>query len=233
VRRCEPSGRARPEAERRRLTREERMLVEVYSDVACPWCYIGERRFAKALARFEARDDVEVVFRPYQLDPSAPRASVPLLGALERKFGPGAAQMMARVTGAAAEEGIEMRMDRARSVNTLDAHRLVRLAEREEGPAVQRALMERLFEAYFTAGGDVGDRALLADLAAASGLDRARVDAYLASDEGLSEVRAEIEEARSLGITAVPTFVFDGRYAVSGAQAPELFLDALREAAKG
>jgi predicted DsbA family dithiol-disulfide isomerase len=208
------------------------MLVEVYSDVACPWCYIGERRFAKALARFDARDDVEVVFRPYQLDPTAPRVSVPLLGALERKFGPGAGQMIARVTSAAAEEGIAMRMDRARSVNTLDAHRLVRLAEREHGPAVQRALMDRLFESYFTNGGDVGDRALLADLAAASGVDRTRAEAYLASDEGLLEVRSEIDEARALGITAVPTFVFEGRFAVSGAQAPELFLDALREVAR-
>jgi predicted DsbA family dithiol-disulfide isomerase len=205
------------------------MLVEVYSDVACPWCYIGERRFAKALAQFDARDDVEVLFRPYQLDPAAPRVSVPLLGALERKFGPGAGQMMARVTGAAAEEGIEMRMERARSVNTLDAHRLVRLAEREYGAAVQRALMDRLFEAYFTTGGDVGDRAQLAELAEASGIDRARAESYLASDEGLAEVRAAIDEARALGITAVPTFVFEGRYAVSGAQAPELFLEALRE----
>jgi len=208
------------------------MLVEVYSDVACPWCYIGERRFAKALQRFEGRDDVEVVFRPYQLDPSAPAKSVPLLDALTRKFGPNAAQMMERVTGAAAGEGISMRMDRARSVNTLDAHRLLRLAEREHGPAVQRALVDRLFAAYFTDGGDIGDRAQLVSIAAAAGIDRARAEAYLASGEGLAEVTAEIEEARSLGITAVPTFVFEGKYAVSGAQEPELFLEALREVAR-
>ena len=207
------------------------MLVEVYSDVACPWCYIGERRFTKALQRFEGRDDVEVVFRPYQLDPSAPAKSVPLLDALTRKFGPNAAQME-RVTGAAAGEGISMRMDRARSVNTLDAHRLLRLAEREHGPAVQRALVDRLFAAYFTDGGDVGDRAQLVSIAAAAGIDRARAEAYLASGEGLAEVTAEIEEARSLGITAVPTFVFEGKYAVSGAQEPELFLEALREVAR-
>jgi len=208
------------------------MLVEVYSDVACPWCYIGERRFAKALQRFEGRDDVEVVFRPYQLDPSAPARSVPLLDALTRKFGSNAGQMMERVTGAAAGEGISMRMDRARSVNTLDAHRLLRLAEREHGPAVQRALVDRLFAAYFTDGGDVGDRDQLVSIAAAAGIDRARAEAYLASGEGLAEVTAEIEEARSLGITAVPTFVFEGKYAVSGAQEPELFLEALREVAR-
>jgi predicted DsbA family dithiol-disulfide isomerase len=205
------------------------MLVEVYSDVACPWCYIGERRFAKALAQFDGRDDVEVVFRPYQLDPSAPTASVPLRGALERKFGPGAARMMDRVTDAAAGEGIEMHMERARSVNTLDAHRLLRLAEREHGAAVQRALVERLFAAYFTEGGDVGDRALLVRLATEAGIEGSRAAAYLASDEGLPEVRSEIDDARALGITAVPTFVFDAKYAISGAQAAELFLEALRE----
>ncbi len=207
------------------------MLVEIYSDVACPWCYIGERRFAKALERFDGRDDVDVVFRPFQLDPSAPEVAAPLGPTLERKFGARAGALMAQVTAAAAGEGIEMRMDRALGVNTLAAHRLLWLAEREYGAAVQRALAGRLFDAYFTAGRDVGDAAHLVELAGDAGVSRERAAAYLASDEGLDDVRAAIDEARELGIDAVPTFVFDGKYAVPGAQEPELFLQALEQVA--
>jgi predicted DsbA family dithiol-disulfide isomerase len=207
------------------------MKVEIYSDVVCPWCYIGERRFARALAEYPGADEVEVVFRPYQLDPSAPRTAVPLLDYLARRFGAGARRMTEHVGAAARGEGIEIRWDDAVAANTLDAHRLLRLAEQEHGPGMQRALVERLFDAHFTRGMDIADTAVLADLAAAVGMERARATAYLASGEGAREVRDEIAHARRLGVTAVPTFVFDGASAVSGAQPPALFREVLDEVA--
>jgi predicted DsbA family dithiol-disulfide isomerase len=210
------------------------MKVEIYSDVVCPWCYIGKRRFQRALAELAGRapeDEVEVVFRPYQLDPNEPAAPRPLLESLRRKFGPQARAMTARVSEAARGEGIEIDWDRAVAVNTLPAHRLLWLAEREAGPAVQRALAERLFEAHFARGENVGDPAALARLAGEAGLDPARAAAMLATDEGEREVREAIAQARRLGITAVPTFVFDGEYGVQGAQPPEVFREVFEELA--
>ena len=205
------------------------MKVEIYSDVVCPWCYIGERRFARALAAFPGAEGVEVVFRPFQLDPSMPQRATPLLGHLERKFGPTTAARMGQVRAAAAGEGLTFDFDRALAVNTLTAHRLLRLAEREHGPGVQRALMERLFDAYFARGGDVSDHALLASLAEQAGMDAERVRAYLASDEGERELQAELRAARELGVQAVPTFVFDGKYMVEGGQPASTFLQVLEE----
>ena len=207
------------------------MLVEVYSDVACPWCYIGERRFARALAERSGRDDIEIVFRPYQLDPAASRTPIPLVESLRRKFGPSAGPMMQRVSEAAAAEGIVIHWDEAIAVNTLTAHRLARLALRESGAAMQRALVERLFAAHFTHGVDIANPVRLAELAAAAGMDRVRVGRYLASDEGLAEVQAEMADARALGVRAVPTFVLDARYVLEGAQAPAVFRRALEEVA--
>src|SRR5690606_15920826 len=117
------------------------MKVEIYSDVACPWCYIGERRFARALAAFPGAEDVEVVFRPYQLDANTPHQAVPMAQYLERRFGRPVNDMLGRVTSEAGREGITMNWDRALAVNTRTAHRLMRLAEREYGAEVQRALM--------------------------------------------------------------------------------------------
>lgn len=207
------------------------MRVEIYSDVVCPWCYIGERRFARALAAFPQADRVDIVYRSYQLDPEAPAQAVPLKQYLARRFGAAVDGMLARVTQTAAAEGIVMDWDRALSVNTLTAHRLLGLAEREYGAAVQRALFEKLFEAHFTRGVDVADHEQLADLAASVGMDRARVRAYLASDEGLAETREALEHARRIGVRAVPTFVFDGEFAVEGAQPASVFLQVLEEVA--
>src|SRR5687767_10897667 len=194
------------------------MKVEIYSDVACPWCYIGKRRFERALEAFPGRDDVEVVYKPYQLDPSAPAVATPLLHRLERKFGANAGAMAQRVTDAARAEGIEMRFDRALAANTLAAHRLLWLAERELGPAVQHALAERLFAGHFSEGGDIGDTGQLTDLAVAAGMDRERVASFLASGEGTDEVKSGIRAAQEMGITTVPIFIFDDRYAVQGGQ---------------
>lgn len=205
------------------------MKVEIYSDVVCPWCYIGERRFARALAAFPGAEDIEIVFRPFQLDADAPAAAVPIAQYLERRFGGPAGDKLAQVSAAAASEGIAFDWDRALAVNTRTAHRLLRLAEREYGAAMQRALMERLFDAYFSRGGDVSDHALLTELAVAAGMDAARVRAYLASDEGAAELEAEFTDARQRGVQAVPTFVFDGQFAVSGAQSASTFLQVLEE----
>ncbi len=207
------------------------MKVEIYSDVVCPWCYIGERRFARALAELPGADEVEVVFRPFQLDPTEPTTPRPLLEALEYKFGSNARAMTARVAEAARGEEIEIDWDRAIAVNTFTAHRLLWWALREAGPAIQRALAERLFAAHFTDGESVGDPTVLARLAGDAGLSAARAAAFLATDEGEHEVRAAIAQARRIGVTAVPTFVFDGEYGVQGAQPPALFREVFEELA--
>lgn len=207
------------------------MKVEIYSDVACPWCYIGKRRFERALDAFPQSAEVEVVYRPYQLDPGASTQAKPLLEHLAARFGPQASAMAGNVVQTARTEGIRMDFDRALSANTLTAHRLMRLAETEYGAEVQRAVAERLFQAYFSGGADVGDVSVLAEIGTKAGMDAERVRAYLASDEGTTEVRREIGDARRLGITAVPTFVFDGKYAVQGAQPPSAFLQALETVA--
>ena len=208
------------------------MKVEIYSDVACPWCYIGKARFERALGAFPDGGDVEVVYRPYRLDPSAPAQAVPMLEYLERRFGTGARAMAGHVVETARGEGLAMDFDRGLAANTLDAHRLMRLAEREHGPETQRAVAEKLFEAHFSAGRDVGDAGVLAEIAGAAGMDPLRVREYLASGEGAPEVKEEIAAAQRLGITAVPTFVFEGRYAVQGAQPTSAFLQALETVAR-
>jgi predicted DsbA family dithiol-disulfide isomerase len=207
------------------------MRVEIYSDVVCPWCYVGERRFARALGTLPNAGEVEVVYRPFQLNPDAPDEAIPLAEYMEKRFGSRAATMHGQVEAAGAGEGITFAWDRALSVNTRTAHRLARLAEREYGVEVQRALVERLFDLHFTRGGDLSDPEQLADEAAAVGMDRARARAYLASDEGKRELEAEFEAARRIGVRAVPTFVFDGRWAIEGAQPTARFAEALAELA--
>jgi predicted DsbA family dithiol-disulfide isomerase len=206
------------------------MKVEIYSDIACPWCYIGKRRFERALEAFPG--EVEVVYRPYQLDPSASSDAKPLMQALAAKFGPQAGAMSGNVTEAARAEGITMDFEKALSANTLAAHRLLHLAEHEYGAAVQRALKEALFEAYFTHGANIGDAEVLAGIAASVGMDEGRARAYLASSEGVAEVKEGIRYAQQLGISAVPTFVFEGRYGVQGAQPTSTFLQTLEAVAR-
>jgi predicted DsbA family dithiol-disulfide isomerase len=204
------------------------MKVEIYFDVVCPWCYIGERRFEKALEATGA-DDLEIAFRPFQLDPSAPAEARPIGEYLGRRFGAMAAGMQRRVSEFAADAGIEIDWDRALMANTLTAHRLVRLAELEYSAEVQRALVEALFRAHFTDGVDVGDRAALIEIATSVGMDGARAAEWLESAEADDDVRGAIAEARAIGVQSVPTFVFDERYAIEGAQAVETFVEAIRE----
>lgn len=207
------------------------MKVEIYSDVACPWCYVGKARFERALAAFPGASDVDVSYRPFQLNPATPEQAQPLYDYYDRLFGPGFRSKHSSVTDVAAREGLDFRFDRALAVNTFTAHRLLWLTERDYGATVQRALKDALLRAYFTDGGNVGDPQTLAELAKGVGVDPAKARAWLAGDEGADEVRHELEHARELGIQAVPTFVFDGRYAVQGAQEASTFLRVLEQVA--
>ena len=207
------------------------MQIEIWSDIACPWCYVGKRRFERALDRFAHKDDVEVLWRSFELDPSAPatreESQTELLAS---KYGVPVAQaeaMNARMTDAAKGEGLDFHFDRVKLGNTFDAHRLVHLAH-ESGK--QDAMKERLMRAYFTEGEAIGTRPVLERLAAEVGLDADRVQETLAGDAYTGDVRADEMRARKLGITGVPFFVLDGRYGVSGAQSPELLLEALQQA---
>jgi predicted DsbA family dithiol-disulfide isomerase len=212
--------------------------VEIWSDVVCPWCYIGKRRFETAVAELhEAGDDIDVkvVYRPYQLDPTAsPGSSTPVVEAYAKKFGgpERAEQIIGHVTSIAAGEGIEFRMDRALRANTLLAHRLLLLAETT---GHQPALEERLLRAYFEDGLDIGDPDVLADCAAEIGLERATVRSFLDSDDGLAEVQQWLQVAREHEITAVPTFVFAGPegngWMVPGAQESDVFVQVIRRLA--
>ena len=205
-----------------------RIEVEIWSDVVCPWCYIGKRRFESAVAAVADEIDVDVVFRPYQLDPTAsPGKAGPVGDAYAKKFGglERAQEIIDHVTAVAAESGISFRMDRALRANTLLAHRVLWLAQ---ATGHQVALKERLLQAYFIDGLDVGDPDVLATCAADVGLDHDRVHAFLDSDDGLAEVREELRSAAEMQITAVPTFVFDGRWMVPGAQDPDTFVQVLR-----
>lgn len=208
-----------------------RVSVEIWSDVVCPWCYIGKRRFERAVAELAGEIEVDVRYRPYQLDPTAsPGTSRPVVEAYEKKFGgPEQARMIIdRVTRTAAEDGLTFRMDRALRANTLLAHRVLWWAEQPDGPADQAEVKERLLQAYFVDGADVGDPDTLADLVGELGADRDDVLAFLESDRGHDEVRADLALAGELGISAVPTFVLNGQWAIPGAQDPDTFVNVLR-----
>jgi predicted DsbA family dithiol-disulfide isomerase len=207
------------------------MQVEVWSDIVCPWCYIGKRRLESALARFEHADDVEVVWRSFELDASAPPSiEGNLVQRLADKYGvsPGeAAAMNQRVSSIAAEEGLRYRLDIARPGNTFDAHRLLHLAAAR---GVQGELKERLLAAYQSEGHAIGDHDVLIEQAVTVGLDAAEVHDVLAGDRYADDVRSDEREARAMGATGVPFFVIDRRYAVAGAQPADLLLQALEQA---
>jgi predicted DsbA family dithiol-disulfide isomerase len=209
------------------------MKIEIWSDVVCPWCYIGKRRFEAALARFAHRDQVELVWRSFELDPSAapsPESPGRYAEHLAGKYGitPDRAKtMIDRVTDAAAEEGLDFRFDIARRGNTFDAHRLLHLAL-DRG--VQDEMKERLDRGTFTEGLPVSDHQALTEAAVEVGLDEVEVKEVLTSEHYADAVQADVAKARAYGITAVPFFVIDGKYGVAGAQPPEILLDVLERA---
>lgn len=207
------------------------MLVEIWSDVVCPWCYIGKRRFETALERFPHRDDVEVVWRSFELDPNAPRRVEGVASErLARKYGITVEQAEAshaQMTDVARGEGLDFRLDHAQSGNTFDAHRLIHLAAAQD---LQDAMEERLMRAYFTEGAPIGDRDTLVTLASEVGLDPDEVRKVLESDDYAEAVRADERRAASLGITSVPFVALDEKYGVSGAQPADTFRRALQQA---
>ncbi len=208
------------------------MRIDIWSDVVCPWCWIGKHRFQRALELMgDEAPQVEVHWHPFLLDPGADAMPVPLRQAYAAKFG-GAErtqQLLAQTQSTARAEGLPMDFDRGQvKVSTLPAHRLLWLAGRE---GVQEQVGEALFRAHFEHGRNLADPQVLAEAAAAGGIPAARVEAMLASDEGLAEVRAGLGQAQALGIQSVPTFVIDGRYAVQGAQPPEVFAQVLEKVA--
>jgi predicted DsbA family dithiol-disulfide isomerase len=206
--------------------------VDIWSDVVCPWCYIGKRRFERAVDTLAGEVEIEYAFRAFQLDPTASMGkSQPVAEAYAKKFGgpDRAREIIERVTSVAAEEGLEFRLDRALRANTLLAHRLLWLAERPDSPVAQPALKERLLRAYFHDGLDIGDPDVLAACAAEVGFDHDDVLAFLESDDGLQDVRADIEQAIDYGIAGVPAFVIDGRWSIPGAQDTDTFVNVFRQ----
>lgn len=206
------------------------MDVEIWSDIACPWCYIGKRRFEAALAQFEHRDGVRVGWRSFELDPSAPpEREGDRAARLAEKYGmtiERAREAERQITETAAADGLEFRFDIARSGTTFDAHRIVHLAA-EQG--LQDAMKERLLRAYFTEGRLMADADTLVELAGEVGLSEDEVRDTLASDRFAEEVRKDEELAGRMGISAVPTFVVDRALGASGAHPPEALLELLRQ----
>lgn len=212
------------------------MNVEIWSDVVCPWCYIGKRRFEKALQSLRDEgitEPIEVTWRSFQLDPTAPVGSPsPAADAYAKKFGGPevAAQIIDKVTRTAAEDGLEFRMDIALRANTVTAHRALHWALEEGGTDAQGLLKERLLKAYFTDGLDVGDPDVIARCATETGLDGASLRSWLDTDAGKADVVADLRGAMEREISAVPSFVIDGRFLVPGAQEPDTFVMVLKRA---
>ena len=207
----------------------EPLSIDVISDVVCPWCYVGKRRLEQAVAAAEI--PLVIRWRPYQLDPTIPPEGTPRRQYLEQKFGSAERieQIHQTIRAAGAAEGIRFAFERIEvSPNTLDAHRLVRWAD---ATGAQDRIVEALFRAYFIEGRDIGDRAVLAAIAASAGMERDAVSGRLASEEDRNAVLAEIDSARRLGVTGVPTFILAGRYGLVGAQPAEEIARAVKEIA--
>jgi predicted DsbA family dithiol-disulfide isomerase len=206
------------------------MNVEIWSDIACPWCYVGKRRFEAALGRFEHRDAVDVVWRSFELDPAAlPVREGDRAEHLADKYGTTlerARQMQDRMTEVAAGEGLDFRFDLSRSANMLDAHRLIHLAKSH---GLQDELEERLFRAHLSEGEVLSDHETLIRLAAQVSVDEDEVRETLATDRFEADVREDERTAAALGIDAVPFFVVDRSRGAAGAQPPEVLLDLLRQ----
>jgi predicted DsbA family dithiol-disulfide isomerase len=208
-----------------------KVKVEIWSDVVCPWCYVGKRHFEEALSQFPHRDQVSVEWKSFELDPNSP----PVVGLtmsqiLQRKYGMSeqqADEANAKMTALASSVGLEYHLDRVQAGNTFDAHRLIHLAGTH---GLGDAMKERLLAAYFTEGRAVGDRATLAALAVEVGLDATEVERVLGGDEFASEVRNDEARAVALGASGVPFFVIDEAYGVSGAQPVEVLAGALDQA---
>lgn len=209
----------------------KQLRIDVISDTVCPWCYIGKRRLDRALAQRADAIEADVRYHPFQLDPTVPPEGADARTHYAAKFGSWDRflQIAERVAAAGAEEGIPFAFEKAeRAPNTLESHRLAWLAA---GTGRQAEVIERLFAAHFVEGRDVGDREVLARIGAEAGLDAEEIRTALSSDAGVAEIQGALEEARRLGISGVPFFIVQGKYALSGAQPVEVFLQLLDRAA--
>ncbi len=210
------------------------MRIDIWSDIVCPWCYIGKRRLERALAAFEHRDALEIVHRSFQLDPASPRGEVQNhRDRLMFKYGMSRREADAtqiRMERTAADEGLEFHLIGGTTGNTVDAHRLLHLAR---GRGMQGELLERLYRAHFTEQRSVFDLESLVALAAEVGLDTGEAAGMLRSDACTDAVEADLREAREHGISGVPYYLFDQRHAVSGAQSAETFSEVLTRAWAG
>jgi predicted DsbA family dithiol-disulfide isomerase len=206
------------------------MIIDIVSDTICPWCYIGKRRLEKALLMVP-QPDLQIGWRPFQLNPDMPAEGMERTEYLRRKFGDSTGgNRYQAVEDAGRGEDIPFAFDRIkRTPNTILAHRLIRFAQREER---QDEVVEALFRAYFTQGADIGRTDTLVGVTGALGMDDARVRAYLKSDEDHEAIQAEDKFARQIGIQGVPCFIIDRKFAVSGAQPPETFLEIFELAKK-
>jgi len=207
------------------------MKIEIWSDIMCPFCYIGKKHLEAALAQFGEADAVEVVWKSYQLDPYIPRNpeyknTYAYLAATKGMSHDEAKQMTAGVSQAAARAGLTLDFERAVVANSLNAHRLVHLAQSK---GLANELKEALFRAHFTDGKDINNRQTLIEIASVAGLPAAEATAVLDTDRYSDEVARDIREARDIGVRGVPFFVFNRKYAISGAQPPEAFLQALEK----
>ena len=212
------------------------MRVEIWSDVVCPWCFIGKRRFDNAIEVLRQKgvtEPIEVVFKAYQLDPSAPVGQpTPVVDGYAKKFGgrERAEQILSHVTNVAAADNIEFNMDIALRANTILAHRALHWALEHHGALVQATYKERLMKAYFTDGLDVGDADVVAQCATEVGLDGTALRTWLDTDEGYDAVRADLDGAAMREISAVPSFVIDDRFLIPGAQDVDVFVNVLERA---
>lgn len=207
------------------------MKIEIWSDVACPWCYIGKRRFEAALSGFPHRDSVEVTWRSYQLDPTLPEhydgTELDYLSTLKGMAPQQVSQMFSHVTEQAKGEGLDYRFDKVVVANSFTAHRLIHLAAAH---GKQDAAKERLLSDHFEHGQDIGSTEYLTTLGSELGIGAAEVAALFTTDKYAADVRADFAEARALGISGVPFFVIDRKFGLSGAQPAETFTAALNQA---
>jgi predicted DsbA family dithiol-disulfide isomerase len=207
---------------------DEVLTIDVVSDVVCPWCYLGEKRLEMALK--EAPQPVALRWRPYQLDPTIPAGGLDRAEYMEKKFGKSGRLQTVHdnLVRLGAEVGLPFAFDKIkRAPNTLDAHRLIRWAN---AAGVQGQVVDRLFKAYFVEGRDIGDRAVLIEIAQECGLDATLVEKLLADGADADLVREEIAQAQALGVSGVPFFIFAGRLGVPGAQEPSVLVRAMAQA---
>jgi predicted DsbA family dithiol-disulfide isomerase len=214
------------------MAERQTLTIDVVSDVVCPWCYLGQKRLDNAMAA-AADVDIAVTWRPFQLDPTIPPEGMDRKAYMRAKFGDEARlrDAHARLEALGAAEGIDYAFDAIKvSPNTLDAHRVIRWAG-ANSPEAQNKLVRRLFKLYFEEGADIGDRAVLARAAGEAGMDAAVVETLLASDADRDAVANEAATASRMGVTGVPCFLFEGKYAVMGAQDVSTLIDAIKQIA--